>query len=145
MSPATGARRRAREVAFRVAYQSDIAGDPVADAWRLRRESEERLTRDQLELVEELVGGLASRAGDVDAELSASLDPRWPLGRLAATDRAVMRVAVAELLVRPGSPARVVLDEAIELARTYGSEESGAFVNGVLDRAARRLRPAEFA
>jgi len=145
VSPATGARRRAREVAFRVAYQSDIAGDPVADAWRLRRESEERLTRDQLELVEELVGGLASRAGDVDAELSASLDPRWPLARLAATDRAVMRVAVAELLVRPGSPARVVLDEAIELARTYGSEESGAFVNGVLDRAARRLRPAEFA
>jgi N utilization substance protein B len=145
VSPATGARRRAREVAFRVSYQSDIAGDAVAEAWRLTRESEERLTRDQLELVEELVGGLASRAGDVDAELSASLDPRWPLARLAATDRAVMRVAVAELLVRPGSPARVVLDEAIELARTYGSEESGAFVNGVLDRAARRLRPAEFA
>lgn len=145
MSPATGARRRAREVAFRVAYQADIAGDPYPVAWDRRRGEEERLTADQLELVEDLVRGLAARGADVDAELAACLDPRWPLARLAATDRAVLRVAVAELLVRPGSPARVVLDEAIEMARTYGSEESSAFVNGILDRAARRLRPAELA
>jgi N utilization substance protein B len=132
-------------VAFRVAYQADIAGDPVPEAWRLRREAEDRLTDDQLELVEDLVRGLAERGADVDATLAAGLDPRWPLARLAATDRAVLRVAVAELFARPGSPARVVLDEAIEMARTYGSEESGAFVNGVLDRVARSLRPAEFA
>ena len=68
----------------------------------------------------------------------------WPLNRLAATDRAVLRVAVAELLARPGSPARVVIDESIEIARRYGSEESGRFVNGVLDKAARQLRAAEF-
>jgi N utilization substance protein B len=66
------------------------------------------------------------------------------MARLAATDRAVLRVSVAELLARAGSPARVVLDEAIDIARTFGSAESGRFVNGVLDRAARRLRPAEF-
>jgi N utilization substance protein B len=132
-------------VAFRVAYQAEIAGDPYPEAWRLRREAEERLTGDQLELIEDVVGGLAARGADVDAELTAALDERWPLARLAATDRAVLRVAAAELLVRPGSPARVVLDEAIELARTYGGEESGAFVNGVLDRVARRLRPAELA
>ncbi|HVP14062.1 MAG TPA: transcription antitermination factor NusB, partial [Terriglobales bacterium] len=51
--------------------------------------------------------------------------------------------AVAELLARPGTPAPIVLDEAIEIARRYGSEESGAFVNGVLDQVARRLRPGE--
>jgi len=51
---------------------------------------------------------------------------------------------VAELIGRPGTPARVVLDEAIEIARRYGSAESGRFVNGVLDRIARRLRPQEF-
>jgi N utilization substance protein B len=56
----------------------------------------------------------------------------------------VLRAAVAELLAHPGTPARVVLDEAIEIARRYGSVESGRFVNGVLDRIARRLRPGEF-
>ena len=144
MSPATGARRRAREVAFRVAYQADIAGDAYARAWELRRESEEKLSADQLELIDDVVAQLETGAPGVDEALQSALDDRWTVARLAATDRAVLRVAVAELLARPGSPARVVLDEAIEIARTFGSDESGAFVNGVLDRAARRLRPQEF-
>ena len=144
MSPATGARRHAREVAFRVAYQADIAGDTYARAWELRRESEEKLSADQLELIDDVVALLESGAARVDEALTEALDERWSVARLAATDRAVLRVAVAELLARPGSPARVVLDEAIEIARTFGSDDSGGFVNGVLDRAARRLRPAEF-
>jgi N utilization substance protein B len=144
MSPATGARRHAREVAFRVAYQADIAGDTYARAWELRRKSEEKLSADQLELIDDVVALLESGAARVDESLAEALDERWTVARLAATDRAVLRVAVAELLARPGSPARVVLDEAIEIARTFGSDDSGGFVNGVLDRAARRLRPAEF-
>ncbi|HXJ68178.1 MAG TPA: transcription antitermination factor NusB [Verrucomicrobiae bacterium] len=144
MSPATGARRRAREVAFRVAYQADIAGDAYARAWELRRESEDKLSADQVELIDDVVAQLETGAPRVDEALQSALDDRWTVARLAATDRAVLRVAVAELLARPGSPARVVLDEAIEIARTFGSADSGAFVNGVLDRAARRLRPAEF-
>jgi N utilization substance protein B len=144
VSPATGARRRAREVAFRVAYQADIAGDAYARAWELRRESEEKLSADQLELIDDVVAQLETGAPRVDEALQSALDDRWTVTRLAATDRAVLRVAVAELLARPGSPARVVLDEAIEIARTFGSADSGAFVNGVLDRAARRLRPSEF-
>jgi len=144
VSPATGARRRAREVAFRVAYQADIAGDAYARAWELRRESEDKLSTDQLELIDDVVAQLETGAPRVDEALQSALDDRWTVARLAATDRAVLRVAVAELLARPGSPARVVLDEAIEIARTFGSADSGAFVNGVLDRAARRLRPAEF-
>ena len=144
MSPATGARRRAREVAFRVAYQADIAGDAYARSWEIQRESGQKLSPDQLELVDDVVATLDTGGARVDDELRAVLDERWTVARLAATDRAVLRVAVAELLARPGSPARVVLDEAIEIARMFGSDESGAFVNGVLDRAARRLRPAEF-
>lgn len=144
MSAATGARRHAREVAFRVAYQADLAGDAYPLAWNLRREHERELSDDQVELVEAIVGALAARAAEIDAELETAMEGRWPIARLAATDRAVLRVGVAELLARAGSPARVVLDEAIDIARTYGSDESGRFVNGVLDRAARRLRPAEF-
>jgi N utilization substance protein B len=79
----------------------------------------------------------------VDAEIQRSAE-HWPVARLAVTDRAVLRAAVAELMARPGTPARVVLDEAIEIAKRYGSEESGRFVNGVLDQVAHRLRPDEF-
>ena len=141
-TPVTGQRRRAREVAFRVAYQADVAGDSYAFAWDLRA-PEEDLSDDQRELVSDLVRALESRGAEIDTLLRASAE-HWPLNRLAATDRATLRVAVAELLSRPGSPARVVIDEAIEIARRYGSEESGRFVNGVLDKAARSLRAAEF-
>jgi N utilization substance protein B len=140
--PATGLRRRAREVAFRVAFQADVAGDSYPFAWSLR-EAEEALSDDQRELIQDIVRLLDTRAVEVDATLRAAAE-HWPLQRLAATDRAVLRIAVAELLSRPGSPVRVVLDEAIEIARRYGGAESGGFVNGVLDRAARALRPAEF-
>jgi N utilization substance protein B len=136
------ARRRAREAAFRVAYQADIASDSYAEAWRSRRD-EERLSEDQSELVGDLVKVLDSRASEVDAALVAAA-AHWPLERMAATDRSVLRTAVAELMGRAGTPARVVIDEAVDIARRYGSDASPAFVNGVLDHVARALRPDEF-
>jgi len=135
-------RRKAREVAFRVAYQAETAGDTFAHAWTARQE-EEKLNDDQRELVADVIALLESRSSEVDDALRRAAE-RWPLERLAATDRAVLRVAVAELMARPGTPVRVVIDEAIDVARTFGSAESGRFVNGVLDRAARTLRPEEF-
>jgi N utilization substance protein B len=138
---APAARHRARELLFRVVYQSDLTRDDVATAW-MRAAAEERLSDDQRRLVADVIGVLERRAADVDAEIRLAAE-RWTVERLAATDRSVLRAAVAELLGRPGTPARVVLDEAIEIARRYGSEASGAFVNGVLDRIARRLRPGE--
>lgn len=136
------ARRRAREAAFRVAYQADIASDSYSEAWRSRRD-EERLSEDQSELVGDLVKVLDSRASEVDAALVAAA-AHWPLERMAATDRSVLRTAVAELMGRAGTPARVVIDEAVDIARRYGSDASPAFVNGVLDHVARALRPEEF-
>jgi N utilization substance protein B len=136
------ARRRAREAAFRVAYQADVARDHYASAWEARRD-EENLGPDQTELVEDIVKLLDQRLTEVDDWIARAAE-HWSLARLSATDRSVLRAGVAELIGRPGTPARVVLDEAIEIAKRYGSEESGKFVNGVLDRVARLLRPAEF-
>jgi N utilization substance protein B len=136
-----GPRRRAREVAFRVAYQADATGDGFAETWRLRR-PEEKLNPDQVELVDDVIRHLERAGAEVDSELSQAAR-NWKLERLSATDRSVLRVAVAELMCRTGTPARVILDEAIDLARTYGSDESGRFVNGVLDTLARRVRPGE--
>lgn len=142
MSERTGAMRRAREVAFRVAYQADIAEESYRESWTIRR-GEERLDEAQAELVEDVVRTLELRGEEIDRSLVEAAE-RWPLDRLSATDRSVLRLGVAELLGRPGTPARVVLDESIEIAKRFGSEESGRFVNGVLDRLAHRLRPAEF-
>lgn len=142
MSTPTGSRRRAREVAFRVAYQSDVAGDAYAFAWSMVKEEGE-LADDPRELVDDVVSALETRGPEIDDCIRQAAQ-HWPLSRLAATDRSVLRVAVAELLARPGVPARVILDEAIDIARRFGSEESGRFVNGVLDRVARTLRPGEF-
>ena len=141
--PETGPRRRAREAAFRVAFQADVNGDTVGETWDTRR-GEEHLADDQAVMVQDVVRALAGRSAEIDASLRAAAE-HWPLERLSATDRAVLRAAVAELLAHPGTPARVVIDEAIEIAREYGSAESGGFVNGVLDRIAHALRPAEFA
>jgi N utilization substance protein B len=136
------ARRRAREAAFRVAYQADVTRDSYTQAWEARR-TLERLSPDQSELVEDIVHELDRRAPDVDRHIEDAAE-QWAVARLSATDRSILRAAIAELIGRPGTPARVVLDEAIELAKRYGSEESGRFVNGVLDRVARSLRPEEF-
>jgi N utilization substance protein B len=136
------ARRRARELAFRVLYQSDMMGDPVADAWARALAEEVDLGDDPRSLVDDIVAMVARQGPEIDALLVEAAE-NWQLDRLAATDRAVMRSAIAELLARPGMPVRVVLDEAITLAKKFGSEESGRFVNGVLDRVAHKLRPAE--
>ncbi len=139
--PAQTARRRAREVAFRLAYQADVMAEPFA-ARPPASSDEAHLGPDQRALVDDVIGVLRQRPAEVD-DLIRSAARNWELDRLAATDRSVLRIAIAELIGRPGTPARVVLDEAIEIARRYGAEESARFVNGVLDHVARILRPEE--
>ena len=136
-----GGQRRAREAAFRVAFQADLMGESYATTWAGQREAWE-LSGEQVELVNDVVATLEARSSEIDDALKQAAE-HWEVGRLAATDRSVLRAAVAELMGRPGTPVRVVLNEAIELAKRYGSEESGRFVNGVLDRVARALRPEE--
>ncbi len=140
-TPTPTARRRAREVAFRLAYQADVMAEPCDEAMSAACE-DERLNADQRALVEDVLGVLRRRPAQVD-DLIRAAARHWELDRLAATDRSVLRIAIAELIGRPGTPARVVLDEAIDIARRFGSEESGRFVNGVLDQIARTLRPGE--
>jgi N utilization substance protein B len=137
------ARRHAREVVFRVAFQADATADPYSNTWSQRAEME-NLSADQAALVADVVQALEGRLAEIDGAIREAAE-HWPLERLSGTDRAVLRAAVAEMIACAGTPARVILDEAIEIARRFGSEESGRFVNGVLDRVARRLRPAEFA
>lgn len=87
---------------------------------------------------ERLVEGVRREREQLD-RLIADASEHWRLERMAVVDRNVLRIAVYELLFDPDTPAAVVLDEAIEVARKYGSEESAAFINGVLDAVRRRI------
>jgi transcription antitermination protein NusB len=90
----------------------------------------------------DVVAGVGEHQNDIDALLE-QLAPDWPLGRMPAVDRNVLRVGVYELMQRPDVPTAVILDEAVALVKRYSTDESGRFVNGVLAAAAKQLRPQE--
>jgi N utilization substance protein B len=141
-SAGIGARRRARETLFRLIYPAELPRDSIAEAWKAVRE-DERLPDDARGYADDLVKALEESLHDIDARVEMAAE-HWKLDRIAATDKSVLRLGTAELLYMAGTPARVVIDECVDIARKYGREESGKFVNGVLDRVARDTRPGEF-
>jgi N utilization substance protein B len=125
-------RSRAREVALQLLYQRDL--NPGADRASIERFAHDRLR--ELELIPFCLGlfdGITSHLDSIDAQLAAAAE-NWRLPRMAAVDRNVLRMGAYEILFTPETPASVALNEAIELARRYGSADSPAFVNGVLDK-----------
>jgi N utilization substance protein B len=132
-------RSRAREVALQLLFQRDHnPGVARADIERFVRE---RLRDSALEpFCLGLYDGVVTHLGDIDGRLSGAAE-NWRLPRMAAVDRNVLRLGAFELLFAPDTPAGVALDEAIELARRYGSADSPGFVNGVLDRLRKDLAP----
>jgi len=133
-------RREAREIAFRAAYQADVTGEPIDRC--LAEILEDVAPQAEVnEFAGALVRTLSSHREEIDGSVSR-IARNWPLGRMAATDRSIIRLAAAELLYHLDVPVRVALDEAIEIAKKYGMEGSGAFVNGILDRIAHEARPS---
>jgi len=127
-------------MAFRALYQADVTGEPADRC--LAEVIEELAPAPEAErFARELIGTLAAHREEVDSCI-ARVSRNWPLARMAATDRSVLRLATAELFYVLETPVRVALDEAIEIAKKYGMESSGGFVNGILDRLAHEARPA---
>lgn len=129
-----GLRRRAREAAVQMLYQMDMSGVDAATASRLYWGSLAG-PNDAREFADDLVLGLSRASERVDG-LIRQVSKHWRLERMARVDRNIIRLAVYELTERPDIPRRVTLNEAIELAKRFGDENSPAFVNGVLDRIA---------
>ena len=126
-------RSRAREVALQLLFQRDANPD-------VTRPPIERFARDRLSHPEAeafclgLYDGVVRHLADIDARVTAASE-NWKLQRMAASDRNVLRLGTFEIgFADPPTPGPVALDEAIELARRYGSKDSAAFVNGVLDK-----------
>ena len=127
-----GARRRGREAALKILYSVDMNPCPHEEVYDHFTECE-HVPDMSRQFVLDLVNGTLERLEMID-DLIRKAALKWELGRMAAVDRNIIRLAVSELTGGSGIPVRVVIDEAIELAKKYGGEESGTFVNGILDR-----------
>ena len=136
-----GRRRKARELALQFLYQLEQNGatDPrpfEADFWaRHPVDAEARAFADSL------VHGAKQQQGEIDKRI-AEFTEHWDIDRMAVVDRNILRLAVYELLFEPAVPGKVAINEAIEIAKKFGTAESSRFINGVLDRIHRELRPA---
>jgi N utilization substance protein B len=130
--PSLARRSRAREVALQLLFQYDF--NPAVERPVLERFARERLKDAELErFCLALYDGAVGQRPGIDRRLTAVAE-NWRLPRMAAVDRNVLRLGAYELLFTPDTPPAAALNEAIELARRYGSKDSPAFVNGVLDR-----------
>ncbi|HEY7724962.1 MAG TPA: transcription antitermination factor NusB [Anaeromyxobacteraceae bacterium] len=135
-----GKRTKARERAVQALYQLDVAASDLDEALARFWRSFEPVEREVREHAEALVRGVAAHRREIDAAIEAA-SVNWRLDRMAKVDRNVLRLAVHELMHRPDVPVKVAINEAVELGKKYGSESSGAFVNGLLDRIAAGLPP----
>lgn len=128
-------RRSARERALELLYEAEVKGVPVAEVLAGLPVAPDPLAA-------ELATGVDAHAGRIDALLARLVAPRWSLARLASLDRAVLRMAAYELLAVPERSPALVINEAVVLARRFGTDDSPRFVNGVLSALAAEARPA---
>jgi transcription antitermination protein NusB len=132
---AKGSRRKGRELALQALYQIAITGDASVGAVELFLEHFEGSAQAK-EFARRLVSGVVSQRAELDRFIEQSTE-NWKLARLAKVDLEILRMATYELVFCPDIPLNVTLDEAIEIAKRFGSAESPPFINGVLDHVAR--------
>jgi transcription antitermination protein NusB len=133
-----GKRRRARELALQYLYQWDFHGPeeagPSAEFWADRHDPEEPVKAH----AERIVAGVKERREEIDALIEGQ-SQHWKLYRMSRIDRNILRMAIYELMACPEVPAKVSIDEAIEIGKRFGTTDSSAFINGILDQICRRL------
>lgn len=132
-------RRQARELAFKILFQADVGRNPWQEVLP-RTLAEVNLPEKSREFLTASVQGTVAHIKEIDAVI-AKYAVDWPLERMANTDRNVLRLAVHELLFMPEIPVSVTVNEAVELAKRYGDEDSGRFVNGILGSIVREMNP----
>ena len=123
-------RTRARSLALQVLYEVDMANHPPADAFKSRLE-ENPLSNELSEFARQIIFGVLLRTTDLD-QLIAKYAPEWPFEQVAAIDRNILRIALWEFAVFHETPIKVAINEAVELAKEFGSDSAPRFVNGVL-------------
>lgn len=129
-------RRKAREHALQILFQIDIKKEKPSAAILKHFWAEYQPDDEVKAFAEEIVKGTFKHVARIN-ELIQECAQNWTLERMAVVDRNVLRMAIYEILYRMDIPTSVTINEAIEIAKKFGTDESGAFVNGILDRVAR--------
>ena len=128
--PTIGIRRHARVVALMTLYEYDAAQHEIATVIE-RHAEQERLAPRVVEYATELARGVLAHLDEIDATIHAAA-PEWPMAQMARIDKSILRLAIYEILYNNAVPAKAAINEAVELAKSYGSDTSSRFVNGVL-------------
>jgi N utilization substance protein B len=140
--PARPARHQAREAALQMLYQWEVGRASMADVvrtfWLHDEPPASELPDEHRAFAEALATGVTNQVGDLDP-LIAEAAEHWRLERMNIMDRLILRLAVYEFLHEPDTPSRVIINEALELARTFSHDEAVRFINGLLDAIRRRL------
>ena len=123
-------RTRARSLALQVLYEVDVANHPPADIYKLRLE-DQPLADDLADFARQIIFGVLPLTANLD-QILARYAPEWPLDQIAAIDRNILRMALWEFAVYHETPIKVAINEAVELAKHFGSDSAPRFVNGVL-------------
>ncbi|SLM48613.1 N utilization substance protein B homolog [Nitrospira japonica] len=126
-----GSRHQSRERALQILFQYDIHGKP--GVWLDEFWNQCEATEDVRAFAEELVRGVLEHRAELDA-LLGRYATNWKVSRMQVVDRNILRLGIYELLWREDVPAKVTMNEAIELAKDFGDDEAAKFVNGVLDK-----------
>lgn len=132
-----GLRREGRENAVQALYAVELSPSQPREAISLFWESD-RFKPAAKAFAQELLSGLLDKSAELDARISAN-SPNWAISRMSKIDLAIIRLAAYELIYREDIPKNVTINEAIEIAKKFGSEESPAFVNGILDEISKSL------
>ena len=125
-----GARRRARVIALKALYEVDSVGHD-RDETLTRLLADERLSEENAAFARELVSGVIQNKEKIDLNIQ-NFAPAWPIEQIPVVDRNILRLAIFEILLDNKVPVKVAINEAVELAKTFGSDNSSKFVNGVL-------------
>ena len=125
-----GARRKARALTLQALYEVDSAGHGAEEVVT-RLLAEEKLPEENANFIRELVTGVIQNKGKIDENIRG-FAPTWPLEQIPVVDRNILRLAIFEILLDNKVPVKVAINEAVELAKTFGSDNSSKFVNGVL-------------
>jgi len=125
-----GARRRARVIALKALYEVDSVGHD-RDETLTRLLADERLSEENAAFACELVSGVIQNKEKIDLNIQ-NFAPAWPIEQIPVVDRNILRLAIFEILLDNKVPVKVAINEAVELAKTFGSDNSSKFVNGVL-------------
>ncbi|MBX3041290.1 MAG: transcription antitermination factor NusB [Bdellovibrionaceae bacterium] len=125
-------RRQSREIALQILFQTEFA--PQLRPTDIAHLYEESVDRETLDYASELIDGVTDHKADIDGKIQAA-SRHWKIERMAGVDRNILRVAIFEMKFSPNPlKENIVIDEAVEIAKKFGTTESGAFVNGVLDQ-----------